>query len=58
MNYEPKFIIGYSIEDCEYEIESMYKYDYKYGCGIDRPRLWDLDFTIKTLRENGGNYER
>ena len=56
MNYEPKFVDGYSIRDCKSEIRFMYERDYKFGCGIDRPRIWDLEHTIEVLKETGKRY--
>lgn len=50
MNYEPKFVEGYSIKDCESEIKWFYDRQYAHGYAIDYPRIWDLEYTIKKLR--------
>ncbi len=50
MNYEPKFVVGFSIEDCESEIKWFYDRMYSFGYAIDYCRIWDLEFTIDTLK--------
>jgi len=49
MDYMPKFINNMTIEELKTEKEGMYNNDYRYGCGIDKPRLWDINHTIKVL---------
>ena len=55
MNYEPKFINGYSIDDCKFEIKWWYDRRYRYGYGIDYCRIWDLEYTIKELESSFKN---
>lgn len=55
MNYEPKFINGYSINDCKSEIKRWYDRRYRYGYGIDYCRIWDLEYTIKELESSFKN---
>ena len=50
MNYEPKFINEFSIEDCKSKIKWWYDRRYQYGYGIDYPRIWDLEYTIEVLK--------
>jgi hypothetical protein len=52
MNYEPKFVEGYSIEDCKSEIKWFYDRQYAHGYAIDYPRIWDLEYTIEKIRSN------
>ena len=32
--------------------QQMYNDQYKYGYSIDRPRMWDINYTIKALELN------
>lgn len=50
MNYEPKFVNGFSIEDCKSEIKWFYDRQYQHGYAIDYPRIWDLEYTIEVLK--------
>lgn len=52
IDYKPKFISNKSIEELQNELNQMYADQYKYGRSIDRPRMWDINYTIKQL-ENG-----
>lgn len=52
IDYKPKFISDKSIEELQNELNQMYADQYKYGRSIDRPRMWDINYTIKQL-ENG-----
>lgn len=53
MDYNARFIEGLTIADIEKEISEMEYRDYCHGCGIDRVRLWDLEYTKKILQESG-----
>ena len=50
MNYIPKFIENKTIEELRQEEEEMFERQYSYGCFIDRPRMWDIIYTIKILK--------
>lgn len=50
IEYIPKFIDGMTVEDIDKELEQQ-KYElWRYGRGIDRPRMWDLLHTKKQLQ--------
>lgn len=49
MNYKPKFIEGLTVDKIDAAIEYMNYCQYTYGAGIDRPRLWDLEYTKREL---------
>lgn len=51
MNYEPKFVEGYSIQDCDSEIQFWFERNHRYG-GMDWNRIHDLEHTKKMLRES------
>lgn len=51
LDYQPKFISDKSIEELQDELNQMYADQYKYGRSIDRPRMWDINFTIKQLKK-------
>jgi len=52
MNYQPKFIKGKTIDELKSELQQMYNDQYKYGYLINKPRVWDIKHTIKTLELN------
>jgi hypothetical protein len=52
MNYQPKFIKGKTIDELKAELQQMYNEQYKYGYSINRPRMWDINYTIKALELN------
>ncbi|WMJ23359.1 hypothetical protein RBG61_01470 [Paludicola sp. MB14-C6] len=49
MNYIPKLINGMSISELETEKSEIYERLYKYGEILDKPRLWDIDYSISVL---------
>lgn len=49
--YKPKFISDKTIEELQNELNQMYADQYKYGRSIDRPRMWDINYTIKQLEK-------
>lgn len=49
MDYKPKFLEGWTIAEINEEIERMNHNQYYYGMAIDRPRLWDLEYTKREL---------
>ena len=51
IDYKPKFISDKSIEELQNELNQMYADQYKYGRSIDRPRMWDINYTIKQLEK-------
>lgn len=51
MDYKPKFIEGMSIEDINAELKRMAYEQWAYGRSIDRPRMWDLEYTKMELEE-------
>lgn len=51
LNYQHKFIPDKSIEELQNELNQMYADQYKYGRSIDRPRMWDINYTIKQLKK-------
>lgn len=51
MNYRANFIEGMTIEDINAEIKEMHEDLYRYGRPIDRPRMWDLEFTKACLKQ-------
>lgn len=51
IDYKPKFISDKSIEELQNELNQMYADQYKYGRSIDRPRMWDINYTIKQLKK-------
>ena len=52
MNYQAKFIKGKTIDELKAELQQMYNDQYKYGYSIDRPRMLDINYTIKALELN------
>ena len=54
IDYKPKFISDKSIEELQNELNQMYADQYKYGRSIDRPRMWDINYTIKQLEKGLG----
>lgn len=50
MIYAPKFIDGKTANELTMEMELMYHREYAYGWTIDRPRLWDIIYTLRVLR--------
>lgn len=51
LDYQPKFISDKSIEELQDELNQMYADQYKYSRSIDRPRMWDINYTIKQLKK-------
>ena len=51
MNYIPRFIENKTIEELRKEENEIYENQYKYGRSLDRPRLWDITYTIKILND-------
>ena len=51
MNYIPRFIENKTIEELHKEENEIYENQYKYGRSLDRPRLWDITYTIKILND-------
>lgn len=51
IDYKPKFIPDTSVEELQDELNQMYADQYKYGRSIDRPRMWDINYTIKQLKK-------
>ena len=57
MIYELKYIAGKTAEELTMEMELMYHRQYAYGQAIDRPRLWDIFYTLGVMnrkKEKGG----
>ena len=55
MDYKANIIKGMTVAELKEETKEMYERQYRYGCSIDRPRLWDILYTIKKIKEAGGN---
>ena len=51
MNYRANFIEGMTIDEINAEIKEMHEDLYRYGRAIDRPRMWDLEFTKACLKQ-------
>ena len=51
MNYIPRFIENKTIEELREEENEICENQYKYGRSLDRPRLWDIAYTIKILND-------
>lgn len=49
MNYQARFLEGTTVEELKLELKQMYDDQYRYGHSIDRPRMWDINYTIKLL---------
>jgi hypothetical protein len=49
MNYKSNFIVGKTIEELKAELQQMYDDQYSYGRGIDRCRMWDINYTVSFL---------
>lgn len=49
-NYTPRFIEDKTVEELEQELEQMDNDLYAFGITVDRNRLWDIRYTIKTLK--------
>lgn len=47
--YLAKFIEGASVEQLQSEMKEMYMDEYRFSRTIDKPRLWDILYTLKQL---------
>lgn len=49
--YEPKFIDGKTAAELYAELEKMNDDEYRFGRAIDRPRMWDIQYTMQVLAQ-------